>query len=138
MKKIVAIFLVLLLLFSFAGCDTAKIEVGSKDDVVYIDYHNMTPKITVNKGDEKLPVENPVFFEKLVKSIDGKPEHETLPYYPEYIYVVEIGKYDFALHEEHIFIYSPLGHNIKGVEIIGVECTEEEISELVELLDAVK
>ena len=76
--------------------------------------------------------------EKLVNSIDGKPIPETVPFYPEYIYLVEIGKYDFALHEEHIIIYSPLGRNIKGQEIIEVECTKEEISELVELLDAVK
>ena len=43
-----------------------------------------------------------------------------------------------ASHEEHIIIYSPLGRNIKGQEIIEVECTKEEISELVGLLDAVK
>ena len=138
MKRIVAIFLILLLMLSFVGCDTAKIEVGSKNGVVYFHYSNRTPKITVNKGNEKLPVEDPAFFEKLVNCIDGKPEQETPTYYPEYIYTVEIGKYDFALHEKHIFIYSPLGRNIKGVEIIIVECTEEEISELVELLDAVK
>ena len=105
---------------------------------VYFDYPNTTPKITVKRGEEKLPVEDPVFFEKLVNSIDGKPIPETVPFYPEYIYLVEIGKYDFALHEGHIIIYSPLGRNIKGQEIIEVECTKEEISELVELLDAAK
>ena len=138
MKKIFAIILTLTIIVSLAGCSLSTIEVGSKNGVVYFDYPKRTPMITVNKGDEKLPVENPAFFKKLVNCIDGKPESEIMTYYPEYIYVVEIGKYDFALHEKHIFIYSPLGHNIKGVEIIVVECTEEEISELVELLDAVE
>ena len=138
MKKVVVLFLIILLMLSFVSCDNAEIEVGSKDGVVYFDYTNMTPNITVNKDDEKLLVEDPAFFEKLVNYIDGKPEQQTPIYYSDYIYLVEIGKYDFALHEEHIFIYSPLGHNVKGVKIIVVECTKKEIAELVELLDAVK
>ena len=138
MKKIFAIILMSTMLLSLAGCSLSTIEIGTKDGKVYFDYPNITPKITVKKGEEKLPVEDPVFFEKLVNSIDGKPIPETVPFYPEYIYLVEIGKYDFALHEEHIIIYSPLGRNIKGQEIIEVECTKEEISALVELLDAVK
>ena len=91
--------------------------------------------ICIRKGNE-LVVEDDVFFEKLVSCIDGKPVVQG-PYYPEYIYVVEIEKYDFALHDEHIFIYYPLGYNIKGVEIICVECTQEEISDLIEILDVV-
>ena len=118
--------------------DEGMITLHLLDGKVYFDYPNTTPKITVKRGEEKLPVEDPVFFEKLVNSIDGKPIPETVPFYPEYIYLVEIGKYDFALHEGHIIIYSPLGRNIKGQEIIEVECTKEEISELVELLDAAK
>ena len=138
MKKIFAIILMSTMLLSLAGCSLSTIEIGTKDGKVYFDYPNTTPKITVKRGEEKLPVEDPVFFEKLVNSIDGKPIPETVPFYPEYIYLVEIGKYDFALHEGHIIIYSPLGRNIKGQEIIEVECTKEEISELVELLDAAK
>ncbi len=138
MKKIFAIILMSTMLLSLAGCSLSTIEIGTKDGKVYFDYPNTTPNITVKKGEEKLPVEDPAFFEKLVNSIDGKPISETMTFYPEYIYLVEIGKYDFALHEEHIIIYSPLGRNIKGQEIIEVECTKEEISELVELLDAVK
>ena len=138
MKKIFAIILISTILLSLSGCSLSSIEVGSKNGVVYFDYPNTTPKITVKKGNEKLPVDDPVFFEKLVNCIDGKPIPENVPFYPEYIYLVEIGKCDFALHEEHIIIYSPLGRNIKGQEIIEVECTKEEISELVELLDEVK
>lgn len=138
MKKIFAIILIFTIFLSLAGCGFSTIEVGSKDGIVYFNYPNTMPNITVNKEEQKLSVENPAFFEKLVNCINGRPEQEMPVYYPEYIYLVEIGKYDFALHEEHIFIYSPLGYNIKGVEIIVVECTKKEISKLVKLLDEVK
>ena len=85
MKKIFAIILMSTMLLSLAGCSLSTIEIGTKDGKVYFDYPNTTPKITVKKGEEKLPVEDPVFFEKLVNSIDGKPIPETVPFYPEYM-----------------------------------------------------
>ena len=137
MKKLFSIILMFAIFLLLSGCNFSSIEVGSKDGVAFFNYTDKIPKITLTKDENELVVEEYEFFEKLVSCIDGKPVVQG-PYYPEYIYVVEIGKYDFALHEKHIFIYSPLGYNIKGVEIICVECTEEEINELVEFLDLVR
>lgn len=128
MKKIVAIFLVLLLLFSFAGCDTAKIEVGAENEVAYFNRGTLTPTILL-KGETDTKVEDEYFFGKLVKAIEGKatvdPVCECQP-----IYNVGIDKYTFGLHSHGITISSPMGKNIKGTNIFAVECTEEEIREL--------
>lgn len=137
MKKLFSIILMFAIFLLLSGCNFSSIEVGSKDGVAFFNYTDKIPKITLTKDENELVVEEYEFFEKLVSCIDRKPVVQG-PYYPEYIYVVEIEKYDFALHDEHIFIYSPLGYNIKGVEIICVECTQEEISGLVEILDVVK
>ena len=140
MKKLFSIILMFAIFLLLSGCNFSSIEVGSKDGVAFFNYTDKIPKITLTKDENELLVEDDVFFEKLVSCIDGKTALTAIeaPYYQNYIYVVEIGKYDFALHDEHIFIYSPLGYNIKGVEIICVECTQEEISGLVEILDVVK
>ena len=139
MKKLFSIVLIFAIFLLLSGCNLSSIEVGSKDGVVFFNHTDEVPKITFTKEGNELVVEDDVFFEKLVSCIDGKTALTAMeaPYYQNYIYLVEIEKYDFALHDEHIFIYSPLGYNIKGVEIIYVECTQEEISDLIEILDAV-
>ena len=54
MKKIVAICLMLLLMLSFAGCDTAKIEVGAENGVAYFNRGTLTPTILL-KGETDIP-----------------------------------------------------------------------------------
>ena len=123
---------------SLSGCWLSKIEVGTKDGVVYFTHSSKIPEMVL-RGDEKIVIQSSEFFEKLVNCIDGKP-NKHLTYcngYCESLYVVEIGKYDFALHSNHILIYSPLGYNIKGVEIFEIECSETEMQELFNILETV-
>ncbi len=132
MKKIVAIFLMLLLMLSFAGCDSAKIEVGAKNGVAYFNVSTIVPKMIL-KGETETEVEDKTFFGKLTAAIEGKatvdPVCDCQP-----IYNVGIDKYTFGLHIHGITISSPMGRNIKGINIFAVECTEEEISELLVIL----
>ena len=136
MKKIVSIFLMFLLMLSFVGCDTAKIEVGAENGVAYFNCGTLTPTILL-KGETDTKVEDEYFLGKLVKAIEGKatvdPVCECQP-----IYNVGIDKYTFGLHTHGITISSPMGKNIKGKNIFAVECTEEEINELLDILDSAK
>lgn len=136
MKKTFAIFLTLLLMLSFVGCDTAKIEVGAENGVAYFNRGTLTPTIIL-KGENDIKVEDEYFFGKLVKAIEGK--HTVDPICDcQPIYNVGINKYTFGLHSHGITISSPMGKNIKGTNIFAVECTEEEISGLLDILDSIK
>ena len=139
MKKIIAILFILTIFLSLTACDFSKIEISVEEGIIHIEHSDKLPKVNLLVFEGQIPVENPIFFEKLVSCIEGKNREEMFCSAScENIYVVEIGKYDFALHKDHILIYTPLGHNIKGVSITQVECTEEEINELVALLDEAK
>ena len=137
MKKILAALLAAAILLCIAGCGSAKIEIGAQNGVLYFHHPETVPTVTLN-GETEIVVEDPVFFKKLVSCIDGKPAQELLPCECRDICVVEIEKYDFVFHGDHIFIYSPMGHNIKGINITYAACTEEEIRELLGILDSVK
>ena len=128
MKKIVAIFLMLLLLFSFAGCDTAKIEVGAENGVAYFHVSTIVPKMIL-KGETEIEIEDKTFFGKLTAAIIDKPTVDPVCECQP-IYNVGIDKYTFGLHSHGITISSPMGKNIKGTNIFAVECTKEEIREL--------
>ncbi len=139
MKKLLtiglAVLLILCMCVSLSGCLLSKIEVGTNDGVVYFTRSKKVPEMLLC-ADEKIVIEDAIFFEKLVNCIDGKA-NKRLPYCNvdcASLYVVEIGKYGFALHSNHILIYSPLGRNIKGVEIIEIECSETEMQELFDIL----
>ena len=135
MKKIVAIFLTLLLMLSFMGCDTAKIEVGAENGVAYFHVSTIVPKMIL-KGDTEIEIEDKTFFGKLTAAIIDKPTVDPVCYCQP-IYNVGIDKYTFGLHSHGITISSPMGKNIKGTNIFAVECTEEEINELFDILDSV-
>ena len=136
MKKVVAIFLMLLLMLSFVGCDSAKIEVGAKNGVAYFNKSTIVPKMVL-KDETEIEIEDKAFFGKLIAAIEGKatidPVCDCQP-----IYNVGIDKYTFGLHTHGITISYPIGKNIKGTNIFAVECTEEEINELLDILDSVK
>ena len=137
MKKLLALALAAgALLCSLVGCDSAKIEVGAENGVVYFHHSTITPKIVL-KGETEIEVEDEFFFGKLKAAIEGKtavdPICDCQP-----IYNVGIDKYTFEIHTHGITITSPMGKNIKGINIFAVECTEEEMNELLAILDSVK
>ena len=132
MKKIVAIFLMLLLMLSFVGCDSAKIEVGAENGVAYFHVSTIVPKMIL-KGETEIEIEDKTFFGKLTAAIVDKPTVDPVCECQP-IYNVGIDKYTFGLHSHGITISYPMGKNIKGTNIFAVECTEEEISELLIIL----
>ena len=91
----------------------------------------------VLKDETEIEIEDKAFFGKLIAAIEGKatidPVCDCQP-----IYNVGIDKYTFGLHTHGITISYPIGKNIKGTNIFAVECTEEEINELLDILDSVK
>ena len=135
MKKIVAIFLMFFLMLSFVGCDTAKIEVGAENGVAYFHVSTIVPKMVL-KGETEIEIEDKTFFGKLTAAIIDKPTVDPVCDCQP-IYNVGIDKYTFGLHTHGITISSPMGKNLKGINIFAVECTEEEINELFDILDSV-
>ena len=135
MKRLIAILLVLLVMLPFAGCNSAKIEVGVKAGVAYFRQSKSTPEVILN-GESAIEIKDASFFGKLRTAIDGKSAVNDVCNC-EAIYNVKIDKYHFGLHTHGITITWPMGHNIKGVNIFTVECTEEEMNELFGILESV-
>ena len=132
MKRIIAVFLMLLLMLSFVGCDSAKIEVGAENGVAYFHVSTIVPKMIL-KGETEIEIEDKTFFGKLTAAIEDKPTVDPVCECQP-IYNVGIDKYTFGLHSHGITISSPMRKNIKGTNIFAVECTEEEIRELLIIL----
>ena len=137
MKKLIALALVVAaLLCCLVGCDSAKIDVGSENGVAYFHVSTIVPKMIL-KGEPEIEIEDKTFFGKLTAAIEDKPTVDPVCECQP-IYNVGIDKYTFGLHSHGITISYPMGKNIKGTNIFAVECTEEEISELLDILDSVK
>ena len=136
MKKLIIIFTSLLILLSFAGCDTADIEVGTKDGVAYFYVGTITPEMVL-LGETQTEIESDEFFEKLIKAIEFKETIDAvcncIP-----IYTVKIKKYTFELHSHGITVTYPMGNNIKGVYVFSVICTNEEMTAMFEILQNVR
>lgn len=135
MKKLLALAIILVAISCcFIGCDTAKIEVGAENGGAYFNRGTLTPTIIL-KGESEIEIDDEYFFGDLVRAIEEKaavdPVCECQP-----LYTVGIDKYTFALHSHGILISSPMGRNIKGVNIFAVECTEEEMNKLFDVLDS--
>lgn len=81
-------------------------------------------------------IEDTAFFGKLIAAIDGKSAVNDLCNC-EAIYNVRIDKYTFGLHIHGITISSPVGRNLKGINVFTVECKEEEMNELFDILESV-
>lgn len=136
MKKIIALALaVVTLLCCLVGCDTAKIEVGVENGTAYFHYAQITPDIILT-GESETEIEGTSFFGKLRTAIDGKPAVDDVCNC-EAIYNVRIDKYTFGLHTHGIMVSSPMGNNIKGVNVFTVECSEEEMNELFGIIESV-
>ena len=136
MKKFIAFFCCCLLLFSFIGCNTAKIKVGVNFGVVYFHYSNVTPEIIL-KGEREITFEDKTFFEKLASTVEGKRAIYSACNCSA-IYNVCIDEYTFGLHTHSITISYPMSHLIKTTILFSVDCTEEEMNELFDILESVK
>jgi len=136
MKKILVIFTSLLILLSFAGCDTADIEVGTKDGVAYFYVGSVTPKMLL-LDEPQTEIESDEFFAKLVSSIEFKQTVDAVCNCQP-VYTVKIKKYTFELHSHGITVTYPMGNNIKGVNVFSVSCTNEEMTALFEIIEKVK
>lgn len=134
MKRFITLLVALLIALSFVGCDSANIEVGSKDGVAYFHHSPNAPEIILMEESET-KIEDTAFFGKLIAAIDGKPAANDFCNC-EAIYNVKIDKYTFALHTHGITISSPMGHNLRGINIFTVECTEEEMNELFAIVES--
>ena len=137
MKKLLALALVVVaLVCCLVGCDSAKIEVGAENGVAYFHVSTIVPKMIL-KGETEIEIEDKTFFGKLTAAIEDKPTVDPICDCQS-IYNVGIDKYTFEIHTHGITITSPMGKNIKGINIFAVECTEEEMNELLAILDSVK
>lgn len=134
MKRFISILLVLLVIFSFVGCNTANIEVGTKDGVAYF-YHSQGAPEIILSGESETKIEDEALLGKLIAAIDGKSAVNDFCNC-EAIYNLRIDKYHFGLHTHGISVTWPMGNNIKGVNIFTVECTEAEIRELFAILES--
>ena len=134
MKKIVLLLLTLTLL-SFIGCDSDKLDIGVKDGVAFFDCPQSKPQIVLS-GESETVIEDEAFFDALISAIDGKAAVEDMCNC-EALYNIRIDKYNIGLHTHGISITYPMGHNIKGLNVFTVDCTDEEMNALFEILTAV-
>ena len=135
MKRFISVIFALLITFSFAGCNAANIEVGTKDGVAYFHHAQGAPEIILT-GENEAKIEDEALLGKLIAAIDGKSAVNDFCNC-EALYIIRIDKYYFGLHSHGISVTRPMGNNIKGVNIFTVECTEEEMRELFAILGSV-
>ena len=132
MKKYFLVFLVLLIVLSFAGCKHTEFAVGIEDDAVYFHEAWRMPEILFAESGD-LSIEEKPFVEKLAAVIDGKtPIYDVCNCLP--IYHVSIGSYTFALHRHSIEIYAVAEEGEKD-RMCSVTCTETEIQALFDILE---
>ena len=124
----------LLLIISLFACDSSKIDVGTENGVAYFHYSQNLPKIILS-GETDKAVDNTDFFVKLRTAIDGKSAIDSVCNC-EPLYVVRIDKYTFGLHTHGITVTYPAGRNIKAKIIFSVECSEEEMGEMIGILES--
>lgn len=132
MKKYFLVFLVLLIVLSFAGCKHTEFAVGIEDDAVYFHEAWRMPEILFAESGD-LSIEEKPFVEKLAAVIDGKtPIYDVCNCLP--IYHVSIGSYTFALHRHSVEIYIVTEQGEKD-RMCSVDCTEEEMRGLFDILE---
>lgn len=136
MKHFLSILLGFLIGFCFVGCDSANIEVGTKDGVAYFHHFQSSPEIIMT-GEGETKINDAAFLEKLIAAIDGKAAVNDFCNC-EALYNIRIDQYTFGLHTHGITVTWPMGHNIKGFNVFTVDCTEDEINALFSILDSIK
>lgn len=135
MKKNISLIFTLVL-FVLVGCDSAKIEVGVRDGLVYFNDSIITPDIYLIDGKENLKIEDEYLFGKLIDSVEGKSVtmHDDCDCQP--VYSLKIKEYSFALHNHGILIKKSVSKNVKHIEYIGfVECESPSMEEMLEVIE---
>lgn len=132
MKKTIVLLLVALILLSVVGCGSDKLDIGVKDGVAFFDCPQSMPQIVLS-GEYETIIEDEAFLNALISAIDGKAAVENIGNC-ETLYNIRIDKYNIGLHTHGISVTYPMGHNIKGLNIFLVDCTEEEMNVLFEAL----
>ena len=132
MKKTIVLLLVALILLSVVGCGSDELDIGVKDGVAFFDCPQSMPQIVLS-GEYETVIEDEAFLDALISAIDGKAAVENIGNC-EVIYNIRIDKYNIGLHTHGISVTYPKGHNIKGLNIFLVDCTDEEMNVLFEAL----
>lgn len=135
MKKTIILLLVALTLLSFVGCGSNKLDIGIKEGVAYFECSQSMPQIILG-GESETVIEDEAFLDALISAIDGKAAVEDICNCKA-LYNIRIDKYNIGLHTHGISVTYPMGHNIKGLNIFSVDCTDEEMNALFEILTAV-
>ena len=84
-------------------------------------------------GESETVIEDEAFLDALISAIDGKAAVEDMCDCKA-LYNIRIDKYNIGLHTHCISVTYPMGHNIKGLNIFTVDCTDEEMNALFEIL----
>ena len=135
MRKTIFLLLVALALFSVVGCGSDKLDIGIKEGIAYFECSRSMPQIILG-GESETVIEDEAFLDALISAIDGKAAVEDMCNC-EALYNIRIDKYNIGLHTHGISVTYPIGHNIKGLNVFTVDCTDEEMNALFEILTAV-
>ena len=135
MRKTIFLLLVALTLLSFVGCGSDKLDIGIKEGIAYFECSQSMPQIILG-GESETVIEDEAFLDALISAIDGKAAVEDMCNC-EALYNIRIDKYNIGLHTHGIRVTYPIGHNIKGLNVFTVDCTDEEMNALFEILTAV-
>ena len=135
MRKTILLLLVALTLLSFVGCGSDKLDIGIKEGIAYFECSQSMPQIILG-GESETLIEDEAFLDALISAIDGKAAVEDMCNC-EALYNIHIDKYNIGLHTHGIRVTYPIGHNIKGLNVFTVDCTDEEMNALFEILTAV-
>ncbi len=136
MKKYIIVLIVSLIMFSMAGCSSDRVDIGVEDGKAYFHDWGKTPEMILY-GENEIVIRDDALFYKLMALISGKPAVEDLCNC-EAVYIMYIKEYTFGLHTHGIVISKPMGRNIKGEKVFSIECTEEEMNELFDILKSAK
>lgn len=136
MKKYILIFLMVVITLSFCGCNITRDMTGTKNGVAYFNKPENTPKITytneIQTQEKETKIEDASFCDKLITAIDGKPASNDICNCVGDYQVVIDNKYTFRLHTDRIVIFS----NTKEFTSFTVECSEKEMKELYDIIEA--
>ena len=144
MKKIISVLLLVVMIFSFAGCGIIGAGIVVESGTVKVENASFPTKLVL-VGDENKPIEDREFFQKLVSAIDGK-KIDNSPVITdelcecELTYTVQMtGTYPkgyyLTLHDHGIEISAYCKFR-KCMDLLGiVEVDEAAMTELIDILD---